>query len=73
MRKNPIATEYSEFDKIVKKTYQGAVNRGENTVLLDVMDLFEREEYELIAVDGSHINDIGIYRAADGLIRILED
>ena len=64
--------EYFEYDKIVKRTYQNALERGENVYLLNVMELFQKEEYSYVAVDGSHVNDIGMYRIANALIPFVE-
>lgn len=63
--------EYFEYDDIVKKTHDNAVAKNENVKLLDVMKLFPKEEYNLIAVDGSHINDFGMYRIAKALTEIV--
>ncbi|MDE7131284.1 MAG: SGNH/GDSL hydrolase family protein [Lachnospiraceae bacterium] len=64
--------EYFEFDKIVKQTYMAALERNENVKLLDLMGLFRKEEYSLVAVDGSHINDIGMHRIARALAEMLQ-
>lgn len=63
--------EYFDYDEIVKETYYRAVDRGEKVRLLDVMGLFQKDEYSLIAVDGSHINDIGMYRVAEALAKLV--
>ena len=63
--------EYFLYDEIVKTTYRHALENGENVRLLDVMGLFNEEEYSLIAVDGSHVNDIGMYRIAEALVELL--
>lgn len=63
--------EYFLYDEIVKTTYRHALEKGENVRLLDVMGLFNEEEYSLIAVDGSHVNDIGMYRIAEALVALL--
>ena len=64
--------DYFRYDEIVKRTYVNALERGENVGLLDVMGLFDQEEYSYIAVDGSHVNDIGMYRIANALIPLVE-
>lgn len=64
--------DYFEFDRIVKKTYTNAVSNGENVRLLDVMALFKKEEYSYIAVDGAHVNDIGMYRIAKALVQLMQ-
>lgn len=65
--------DYFEFDEVVKETYEEAMKRKENTKLLDVMSLFEEEEYGMVAVDGSHVNDVGMYRIADALVQLLKE
>ena len=65
--------DYFEFDKIVRTTYQNALDRGENVKLLDVRGLFREEEYNLVAVDGSHLNDMGMYRVANALVQLIKD
>lgn len=64
--------EYFEYDKIVRRTYMEALERNENVKLLDLMELFKKEEYSLVVVDGSHINDIGMYRVARALSEMLQ-
>ena len=64
--------DYFEFDQIVRTTYEKALERNENVKLLEVMKLFDESEYSLVAVDGSHINDVGMFRVARALTELLQ-
>ena len=63
--------KYDGYDEIVRTTYLNAKKRNENTYLLETRKLFLEREYGLIAVDGSHLNDIGMLRVANALIKLL--
>lgn len=64
--------EYDFFDEIVKNTYKHARNNGENTYLLNQRNLFKKDEYDCIVVDSSHYTDLGMFRIADALIKLLK-
>lgn len=63
--------DYEQFDIIVRETYQGALLRGENTYLLDQKSLFPKHVYDLVAVDGSHYTDYGMFRVAEEICKLL--
>ena len=65
--------DYGLFDIIVRKTYKAAVDRGENTFLLDQKALFSEHIYSIIAVDGSHYVDYGMFKVADAICKMLEE
>ncbi len=65
--------EYYDFDEIVEQTYENAKQRGENVEIIRVQELFEEEEYDLIAIDGSHYTDYGMYTITKKLCEIIED
>jgi hypothetical protein len=64
--------EYLEYDEVILETYKSAISRGENTVLLNQMELFERDEYDLVSVDIGHYTDYGMFRVADKICEILK-
>lgn len=65
--------DFYEYDEIVKKTYNKAVESGDNTYLLDQRSLFSEEEYDFVTVDGSHYIDYGMFKVADALCRMLSE
>lgn len=64
---------YVSYDEVIKETYEHAIKRGEKTYLLKQIELFEKEEYSLVTLDGIHYTDYGMYRIADKICEILED
>ena len=64
--------DYYDFDEIVKETYTNAIERGENVELLHQKDLFEEDEYDLIAIDASHYTDYGMYKVAEKICELIE-
>ena len=61
--------EYTEDEKrrreIVRKTYENAVNRGDNNVyFLNGETFYGDTDRDLCTVDGIHPNDLGFYRMA---------
>lgn len=63
--------QYEKYDDIILNTYKNAKKRGENTFLLNQRELFDKKEYPLIATDGCHYNDIGMFRIAEKICEIL--
>lgn len=63
--------DYYDFDKIVEQTYADAIERGENTYLINQTGLFEDDEYSYIAIDTSHYTDYGMFKVADEICKIL--
>ncbi|OED29828.1 SGNH/GDSL hydrolase family protein [Methanosphaera sp. WGK6] len=65
--------DYDDFDKIVIETYENAIKRGENTVLLNQRSLFDINEYDYVTIDASHYTDYGMFKIADKICELLED
>lgn len=64
--------KYESFDDVIIQTYEKAVKRGENTLLLNQSSLFNKKNYDLIAIDGAGYNDFGMYRVAEKLCELLK-
>lgn len=64
--------EYEQYDEVILNTYENAVSRGENTVLLNQTELFSPDEYDLVAIDIGHYTDYGMFRIADKICELLE-
>lgn len=59
---------------IIRRTFDTAVMRGDkNVFLIDGMRLFGEEDKENCTVDGVHPNDLGFYRMAQGIYRVLKE
>lgn len=63
---------YDDFDKVVVKTYENALERGENTVLLNQKELFDVSEYDYVSIDTSHFTDYGMFKIANEIVRLLK-
>ena len=46
---------------------------GHNTYLLKQKELFEPSECDLIALDGLHYTDYGMYRLADAICEMINE
>ena len=58
--------------EVVRATYENAVKNGDkNVYFIDGETLFGTEHRDLCTVDGTHPNDIGHLRMADGISRVL--
>ena len=64
--------EYKEFDDIIRQTYENAVKRGENTLLLNQRELFSEEEYDYVAIENNHYTDYGMFKVADKICELLD-
>ena len=64
--------DYEEYDKVVIETYENAKSRGDNVYLLNQKELFDKSEYDYIAIDTSHYTDYGMYKVADKLANFLK-
>ncbi|MBO6274124.1 MAG: hypothetical protein J6M91_01035, partial [Methanobrevibacter sp.] len=62
---------YDEFDKIVNKTYQNAMERNENVELLNQRELFDKEEYDFVTIDSSHYTDYGMFKVAEKICELI--
>ena len=59
--------------RVVMKTYQNAIARGDqNVYFVDGKTIFGKKNRDLCTLDGTHPNDIGHLRMANGISRILE-
>ena len=65
-------SDYPEFDEVVLKTYQNAVNRGENVSLINQTELFDKSEYSQMAIDFSHYTDYGMFKIADEICKLID-
>ena len=63
--------KYEDYDEVIINTYNNAINRKENTLLLNQKKLFEDEDKSLIAVDGFHYNDYAMFKIADKICELL--
>ncbi len=58
--------------KVVKRTYLKAKEKGdENVYFLDGRKLFGKKDREICTVDGTHPNDLGFYRMALALDKVI--
>lgn len=58
--------------KIIMESYIKALDRGDkNVYFIDGDSLFAGYEYDNCSVEGSHPNDLGFYRIAQGMLPIL--
>ncbi|MGN1155074.1 MAG: SGNH/GDSL hydrolase family protein [Agathobacter sp.] len=64
---------YYGYDDVDKETYAKAIIRKENTYLINQRDLFNGDDYDLVAVDGIHYTDYGMYKIAKEIVRILKE
>lgn len=65
---------YESYDKYIEVTYNRLRKEGNNSVfLINTMDLFEESDYEYLAVDGCHCNDIVFFRIAKEICSILDN
>ncbi|AWX32298.1 SGNH/GDSL hydrolase family protein [Methanosphaera sp. BMS] len=60
-----------EFDKIVLNTFNKAIENGDNTKLLNQRELFDDDEYDLVAVDSAHYTDYGMFKVANKICEML--
>ena len=59
---------------IIKKTYDNAVQAGDNKVwFVDGELLFEKDDRDACTVDGCHPNDLGFYRMAKNIYPAVKD
>ena len=63
--------KYKGFDDAIIKTYKDAIERGENTVLLNQSELFDEDEKDLVTVDDCHYNDYGMFKVANKICELL--
>ena len=63
--------EYEEYDEVILETYNNAISRGENTLLLNQRELFEEDDSDLIAIDIGHYTDYGMYKIANEICELL--
>lgn len=63
--------KYHGFDEVIIKTYEDALKRGENTLLLNQSKLFDENERDLVTVDDCHYNDFGMYKVAEKICELL--
>ncbi len=61
--------EFSGFDNIINDVYKKAVEDGENVKLINTMNCFSNMEYDLLATDGCHLNDAGMYIIASEIVK----
>ena len=60
--------------EVIKKTYDYAVENGdENVYLIDGSTLFEGEYYTACTFDGCHPNDVGFMRMAEKIGKVIEE
>ena len=64
--------DYDEFDEIVAETYQNAVNRGENTEIINQKQVFDDDDFDIIAIDSTHYTDYGMYKIAEKICELIE-
>lgn len=64
--------KYESYDEIIIKTYENAVERGENTLLLNQRELFSKVDFDLVSVDGCHYNDYAMFKVANKICRLLK-
>lgn len=64
---------FSRFDNVIIGTYNYAKENNHNTFLIDQMNLIEKDCYDLCSVDGCHYNEMGMYRVADEIVRIIKE
>lgn len=62
---------YDAYDDVIIQTYENAIANNENTLLLNQKELFDRKEYDLIAVDIGHYTDYGMFKIADKICELL--
>jgi hypothetical protein len=65
--------EYYDFDKIVTETYNNAIKNGDNTFIINQIELFDEEEYDYISVDNSHYTDYGMNIIAEKICEIIKE
>ena len=61
--------ELEERVSVIKETYQKALLRGDNVYFLDGRDFFDKEDKDLMTVEGLHPNDLGLYFMAKGVYK----
>jgi len=64
--------DYDEFDEIVAQTYKNAIDRGENTEIINQKQLFNDEDYDIIAIDSTHYTDYGMHKIAKKICELIE-
>lgn len=67
------SSSYDMFDKIVSKTYEEAIKRGENTKMINQKDLFDKKEYSYVTVDQCHYTDYGMLKIAKKICELIND
>lgn len=63
----------NNFDKIVKETYENAIENNENTTFIYQKELFDEEERSYVTIDSIHYNDLGMYRLAEKISEVLKE
>lgn len=66
-------TEYDGYDDIIYATYKNAKEMQHKVAILNQKALFSIKEYDLISVDGIHYSDMGMYKIANELCRLLDE
>ena len=64
--------KYESFDEVIHETYANAKKRGENTVLLNQQELFDKDEYGFVTIDGGCYTDYGMFRVADKICELIK-
>lgn len=64
---------YDDFDEIVKKTYNEAIERNENVLLINQRTLFDNNDYDFVTIDSSHYTDYGMFKVAEEICKILSN
>jgi len=64
--------EYRAYDDIILETYNNALSRGENTFLINQKVLFDKEEYDYIAIENNHYTDYAMNKVAEKICDLLK-
>lgn len=62
---------YKSFDQVIYQTYEKAKQRGENVYIINVMELLQNFGFDVVTVDGAHLNDAGMLIVADAITDII--
>lgn len=64
--------DYDDFDVIVAQTHKNALERGENTEIINQKQMFKDEDFDVIAIDSTHYTDYGMHVIAKKLCELIE-
>lgn len=66
--------DWRERRDVVRRTYENAKAAGDvNVYFIDGSELFGSDDRDACVIDGTHPNDLGFYRMAQGIYQVLRD